>query len=76
MKAQTAGSGRTGLASDIERAILALVVLLKSCLAVRKDLLRIRATARPVETRRSAFFGPGRREPSHHATVLDDAPTT
>ncbi|MGX0964187.1 hypothetical protein AB7M63_004636 [Bradyrhizobium japonicum] len=34
MKAQTAGSGRTGLASDIERAILALVVLLKSCLAV------------------------------------------
>ena len=41
-----------------------------------KDLLRIRATARSVETRRSAFFGPGRREPSHHATVLDDAPTT
>ncbi|MBR0806195.1 chloride channel protein [Bradyrhizobium japonicum] len=45
-------------------------------LVARKDLLRIRATARSVETRRSAFFGPGRREPSHHATVLDDAPTT
>lgn len=45
-------------------------------LVARKDLLRIRATARSVETRRSAFFGPGRREPSDHATVLDDAPTT
>ncbi|WP_354115080.1 chloride channel protein [Bradyrhizobium sp. LA7.1] len=45
-------------------------------LVARKDLLRIRATARSVETRRSAFFGPGRREPSHHTTVLDDAPTT
>ncbi|MET4203021.1 hypothetical protein ABIA95_005452 [Bradyrhizobium sp. LA8.1] len=45
-------------------------------LVARRDLLRIRATARSVETRRSAFFGAGRREPSHHATVLDDAPTT
>ncbi|WP_223154028.1 CBS domain-containing protein [Bradyrhizobium japonicum] len=121
---QTAGSGRTGLASDIERAILALAesadgrATLFDCasdrsltlgypdepvshvadrmvladvgrvpiveratghlvgLVARKDLLRIRATARSVETRRSAFFGPVRREPSRHATVLDDAPTT
>ncbi|MCK1396974.1 hypothetical protein IVB45_25415 [Bradyrhizobium sp. 4] len=45
-------------------------------LVARKDLLRICATARSVKTRRSAFFGPGRRKPAHHATVLDDAPTT
>lgn len=45
-------------------------------LVARKDLLRIRATARSVETRRSTFFGPGRREPSHYAGVLDDAPRT
>ncbi|WP_161495950.1 hypothetical protein [Bradyrhizobium japonicum] len=45
-------------------------------LVARKDLRRIRVTARSIETRRSAFFVPGRREPSHHATVLDEAPTT
>jgi CBS domain-containing protein len=42
-------------------------------LVARKDLLRIRATARSVEKQRSAFFGLGRRSPSEQVTTLDDA---
>ncbi|MET4089342.1 CBS domain-containing protein [Bradyrhizobium sp. RT7b] len=42
-------------------------------LGARKDLLRIRATARSVEKQRSAFFGLGRRSPSEQVTALDDA---
>lgn len=42
-------------------------------LVARKDLLRIRATARSVEKQRSAFFGLGRRSRSEQVTTLDDA---
>ncbi|WP_441267878.1 chloride channel protein [Bradyrhizobium sp. 215_C5_N1_1] len=45
-------------------------------LVARKDILRIRATARSVEKQRSAFIGlhrPWRRSPSEKVTALDEA---